>query len=290
MTSLYEEFSGSDVDRAIDLAVKKIGEKRDRLQYDILSFGSTGIFGIVPARKAKIRVYLSPEEEKHKRKHSSRKTKKPEKKEKPPSVLVIEDFEKANSVEAEKLLAETEQKEQDNSVDKNKKTVIDPLQLEKNKELAKNMLQQILNQISPEAQFKIKEAAKKITYFVSGGDNAFLIGTKGQSVDAVRYLLDKILHRGTDEHRIRVEVDVDEYAKKKRQKLLQTATELIEKCEKTKEIQSLGRLGGSDRRIVQLLLKKYPNISTKSLGRGEKRTTSLLYAASTKPDTNECKP
>ncbi len=50
----YVQFSGKDVDDAIATACKHFGIDRDRLEIDIISGGSSGIFGLVGVKKAKI--------------------------------------------------------------------------------------------------------------------------------------------------------------------------------------------------------------------------------------------
>src|SRR5208337_5291229 len=50
------EFEEKSVDDAIDLACQQLKLPRDKLEIEIISKGSSGIFGIVGARKAKIRV------------------------------------------------------------------------------------------------------------------------------------------------------------------------------------------------------------------------------------------
>ncbi|WP_045217421.1 protein jag [Desulfonatronovibrio magnus] len=50
----YVEFSGKDVDDAIAIACKHYGIDRDKLEIEIVSGGSSGIFGLVGVKKARI--------------------------------------------------------------------------------------------------------------------------------------------------------------------------------------------------------------------------------------------
>ncbi len=50
------EFEEKSVEDAIDLACQQLKLPREKLEIEIISKGSSGIFGIVGARKAKIRV------------------------------------------------------------------------------------------------------------------------------------------------------------------------------------------------------------------------------------------
>jgi spoIIIJ-associated protein len=50
------EFDGKNVEIAIKKACDKLKIKEEKLKYDVISYGSTGIFGLVGTKKAKIRV------------------------------------------------------------------------------------------------------------------------------------------------------------------------------------------------------------------------------------------
>ena len=58
----YLEFDGKNLDQAVEAACAALKLAKDELQYRILSHGSTGIFGLVGAKKARIRVE-NPERE-----------------------------------------------------------------------------------------------------------------------------------------------------------------------------------------------------------------------------------
>ena len=59
-----QEFEGKNLEQAIDNACKSLNLTRKKLSYDVISSGSTGIFGIVGVKKAKIRVSLPDKREK----------------------------------------------------------------------------------------------------------------------------------------------------------------------------------------------------------------------------------
>lgn len=48
----FKEFTGKDVDEAIERACRHFDAKREKLELEILSGGSTGIFGLVGKKKA----------------------------------------------------------------------------------------------------------------------------------------------------------------------------------------------------------------------------------------------
>ena len=53
------EFEGKNVEKALDKASNKLQVPKNQLEYDILSYGSSGIFGLAGTKKARIRVKLN---------------------------------------------------------------------------------------------------------------------------------------------------------------------------------------------------------------------------------------
>jgi len=56
--SEFKEFSGKNIDEAIEEACKKFNASRDKLEIEIMSGGSTGIFGLVGVKKASVRARM----------------------------------------------------------------------------------------------------------------------------------------------------------------------------------------------------------------------------------------
>ena len=52
----YLEFEGKTIDQALEKASQQVGQPADIIEYDVISYGSSGIFGLVGVKQAKIRV------------------------------------------------------------------------------------------------------------------------------------------------------------------------------------------------------------------------------------------
>ncbi|MDL2274976.1 Jag N-terminal domain-containing protein [Desulfosarcina sp. OttesenSCG-928-G10] len=50
------EFEGKNIDQALAEAKRELNIPPDQIQYEVLTYGSTGIFGLVGVKKARIRV------------------------------------------------------------------------------------------------------------------------------------------------------------------------------------------------------------------------------------------
>ena len=71
------EFEGKNVDKAIEIACAELKIPKEKLKYDIISYGSSGIFGLVAVKKAKIKVTLNdkPATNKREKKNDSNREK-----------------------------------------------------------------------------------------------------------------------------------------------------------------------------------------------------------------------
>lgn len=49
-------FEGKNIDKALEAAGKELAQDVAGLHYEVVSYGSSGIFGLVGAKRAKIRV------------------------------------------------------------------------------------------------------------------------------------------------------------------------------------------------------------------------------------------
>ena len=58
------EFEDKSVEMAVKKACDKLNIPREQLKHDVISYGSTGIFGLVGTKKARIRVTV-PEPDSH---------------------------------------------------------------------------------------------------------------------------------------------------------------------------------------------------------------------------------
>ena len=249
MSSL--EFLAKNVDKAIEKACDELNLTPNKIRYDILSHGSSGIFGLAGIKKAKIRVHL------------------PEK----PKVPVSEDeFPSPNSgpkheISSEKILS-PEHLFKDNDADDPH-----PITFEENPlDLGRSVLQRIVDSITSDAEISAEENSGWLFFNINGGNAGILIGKKGQTLDAIQSLVEKIVNKHNSHNgRIRVQVDVEGYLETRKANLEKLAEHLADKSKRIRKPISLGQMSAYDRRIVHLALKNDPDIRTKSRGDGYMR-------------------
>ena len=249
MSSL--EFLAKNVDKAIEKACDELNLAPDKIKYDILSHGSSGIFGLAGVKKAKIRVHL-PEISKEPVSDTLTTEPKPE----PAGEISVN-----NIVQNESFTELSDE-------DKPKDAVSDENLLE----LGRTVLQRIVDSIAAEATISAEEKSEGLFFNVVCENAGILIGKKGQTLDAIQLLVEKIVNKSNShKEKIRVQIDVEGYLETRKANLEKLAERLAHKSKKIRKPISLGQMSAYDRRIVHLALKDDPEIRTKSRGEGYMR-------------------
>ena len=94
-----------------------------------------------------------------------------------------------------------------------------------------------------------------------------IIGKKGQTLDAIQYLIEKIINKNND-GKLNIKVDVGGYLNKRHEKLIKLAEKIAEKSKANGKPMSLGQMNANDRRIIHLYLKNDNEVKTHSVGEG----------------------
>lgn len=225
-----KEFEGKTVQKAVHLAAKALGITEADLKYDIVSHGSTGIFGLASIKKARIKV------------------------------KGIERTERSAETKPEDVDAEPPDAPKQN-------TPLETWGLEESQQIAEAILRRMVDAISPESTISIDTNDRHLRFHIEGGNSSILIGKRGQTLEAMQLILDKAVRR-LNGHALRLQVDVEGYLAKKKAGLVRTAQQLAQKVTTKGSPATAGYLNAQDRRIVHLALKNDPNVRTQSVGEG----------------------
>lgn len=223
------EFEGKTTEEAIQAACRKLHLSQDQITIEVLEPGSAGIFGLVGSRKAKIRV-IPPQDE---------------------------TAEEMLSYE-EPILDDAEESDQSNMPDEpNEGDLL----------VAKESLEKILTLIPMDTTVRVEKDNGKIALSVEGDSSGLLIGRRGRTLDALQYIVNKIVNKAL-EKRVQVQVDSENYRQRRRETLAQMALQMGEKAKKTRKPVTTNLLNPHDRRIVHLALKDDKEVDTRSRGDG----------------------
>jgi len=134
-------------------------------------------------------------------------------------------------------------------------------------ETAKKTLEDILRLLDTPAQVEVREEPERIVLNIQGDGSGLLIGRKGQTLDALEYLVNKIVHKDREGEK-RIVVDTENYRKRREESLIKLARRLGEKVKKQGRPVTISPMNAHDRRIIHLALQNDPLLRTRSTGTG----------------------
>jgi len=114
---------------------------------------------------------------------------------------------------------------------------------------------------------------------LSGSDSGMIIGRRGQTLDALEHLVNRVVFRDDTGHGVRVSLDVEGYRQRRQESLEQLALRLAAKARATGRLVTLNPMSPRDRRIVHLTLQSDPSVNTRSEGEGHYRKLVIVPAA-----------
>jgi spoIIIJ-associated protein len=227
------EFSGRNVKKAVQLAAETLGVPAENIDYDIVSHGSSGIFGLAGVKKARIKVRSNAQ---------------------PPFADVIDLHRKERDREPKPQTAPGAESDA----------------IQEARQIGESILRRMVDAISPESTISVENEAHDLRFMIEGGLSGVLIGKRGQTLEAMQLILEKAVGR-LNGHDIRLQVDVEGYLAKKKAGLVHTAERMAKQVAAKGSPSSVGFLNARDRRVVHLALKDHNGVRTKSIGEGPVR-------------------
>ena len=292
--------TGKTIDQAIENALAQLGLDRDSVSVQVLQQAKAGFLGI-GAQPAKVEVTFEapdpiPEAPKVALSSASRskpKAKKPEvkKQEAPkaeePKAPVVEKKsepkkeEKPRQPKPEKK-AETPKAPKEPKAPKAPKVEAEPKVYapaepgsveEKIEVFIKGLLEKMGSDAVPHAEKRADN-----TYFVelTGSDLGYLIGRRGDTLDAIQHLANYTVNRGVEGH-IRINVDAECYRQKREDSLRRYARKKAQQVLKARRRTTLEPMNAYERHVIHAALQDMENITTHSTGTEPNRRVVIEY-------------
>jgi spoIIIJ-associated protein len=133
--------------------------------------------------------------------------------------------------------------------------------------LARKTLQDLLGLLGIETAVDLREEPERILLVIQGDGSGLLIGRKGQTLDALEYLINKIVHKGAEDKK-RIVVDTENYRSRREESLVRLAHRLAEKAKQLGRPVTISPMSAHDRRIIHLALQDDQTLRTRSAGTG----------------------
>jgi spoIIIJ-associated protein len=132
------------------------------------------------------------------------------------------------------------------------------------------LLEEIVDSLGLDVDVRIEEADGVLTGSMEGDDVGLLIGRRGQTIDAVQHLAQRIVFRGGSPD-ARVVIDADGYRERRAETLRSLALDAAEESLRTGEAVELDPMPASERRIVHEYLRERDDVETHSEGEEPER-------------------
>ncbi len=232
------EYKGSDIDEAVNNACLALGVRREELEIEVVSTGSAGIFGL-GRKKAMVRVALRG---KGRGREEALVT--PAAPVKPTIISDKREARDEDEVRGEPLTA-TEQAEI--------------------RELVTRLL--ALAGLPLTVTVTQDGGNHKVRVELSGPDQELLIGPEGQTLDAIQYLIRKIIGKQSAK-KIVLELDAGGFRRNRQQDLESRALALAAEVKATGHSRTVPAINPAERRIIHLALQADPDIRSRSVGEG----------------------
>ena len=291
--------TGKTIDLAIEAALTQLGLDRDSVSVQVLQQAKAGFLGF-GAQPAKVQVtYEAPdpvvEPEKPKSALGSASRSKPKAKpivekkpETPKQPEVPKAEKKPEPVKAEAPKAEKPKKEKKPETPKASKVPKEPKETkvprtytpaqpgsteEKIETFIKGLLEHMNSKAIPHA-FKENDN----TYFVDlvGEDLGYLIGRRGDTLDAIQHLANYTINRDVEGH-IRINVDAESYREKREDSLRRYARKKAQQVLKARRRTTLEPMNAYERHVIHAALQDMENITTHSTGTEPNRRVVIEY-------------
>ncbi len=277
----FKEFEGKTVEKATENACEHFGVSENEIDIEILTRGSTGLFGL-GGRKAKIKARLKPgavSPTVHSQSTSDDTTHdNTEKTEAIPSNNSEEPYIKSSQ---EKQFHEHENKKSDykpyqynnDNEDNfyNKSNII----TEEHVETARTFITELMAKAGLSPDIKVEEYHNRISIELTGEDISIIIGREGQTLDAIEYMIRRMMVKKLG-CIVKLTIDAGGYRAKREQSLSQIARKNASRAKRTGKPVTMNPMGPRDRRTVHIALRSFHGVRTKSIGDGDMKKIVIL--------------
>ena len=290
--------SGNTIDEAIDSALAQLGLDRDNVSVQVLQQAKAGFLGI-GRQQAKVQVTYEapdpvPEAPKVALSSASRSKPKPAKK---PEVPKAEPKPEAPKPEAPKPEApKAEKKPEAPKPEKKERPAREPREKkpqapkapaepkvyapaepgsveEKIEVFLKGLLEHMGSKAVPHCW---KEEGNTYQVELVGEDLGYLIGRRGDTLDAIQHLANYSINRGVEGH-IRINVDAESYREKREESLRRYAVKKAQQVLKMRRRTTLEPMNAYERHVIHAALQDMENITTHSTGVEPNRCVVIEY-------------
>ena len=143
-------------------------------------------------------------------------------------------------------------------------------QAQKTQERLEEILKNIFEITNEQVSYTITKDGNQLNLVIKGDDMSHLIGYKGKTIEAFQSLLNSMLQR-EDEDYAKVFVEINDYKKKKEEKLRKLANKMAANCVKFRRPIKLEPMSAYERLIIHRELAGRKDVEAESIGEEPRR-------------------
>ncbi len=262
------EITGISVEEAVKEALEQLGLREDEVAIEVLATPRAGVLGL-GARNARVRV-----------------TRKSVQAGSNPQPAPAPQARKEGASDGNRRERENQRRGRNDSGARRENPVASDdeggvagrksVGVEEQRREATVILQQILEQMGERTDVRqIEVDAETVELEIKGDGSGILIGRHGQTLDALEYIVNRILARRIKDA-APISLETESYRARRRQQLHRMALSMGEKAKREHKPVRLEPMVPRDRRVVHLALKDDPMLTTRSAGDGQLRSIEIV--------------
>ena len=266
--------TGKTIDEAIENALTQLGLDRDNVSVQVLAQAKSGFLGI-GATPAKVEVtYEAPDPAPKVALSSASRSK--------PKAKPVQKEEKKEEPKVEAPKPAPKKEEPRERKPKVEKAPVAPKEYapaapgsieEKIEQFLKGLLEHMGSNAVPHAW---KEEENTYMVELTGEDLGYLIGRRGDTLDALQHLANYTVNRGVEGH-IRINVDAECYRQKREDSLRRYAQKKAQQVLKAHRRTTLEPMTAYERHVIHATLQDTDRITTYSVGTEPNRRVVIEY-------------
>jgi spoIIIJ-associated protein len=250
------EFYASTVEEAVEKAALELGLSSAEISYRVLDEGNSGFLGI-GARDARIIVQTSAP-------HASGEDEHPEST--PAENVVVDEPEQEHSENAgSSTLSEVYGEQSESEQVEAPQELLDEIRA---------LVSSVLDAMGFEARVEVYDAGGFIAADVAPDNTALFIGQKGETIDALQYLVNVSAFRDRPFFK-RIVLDAEGYRQRRVEAIQGMAHRTARRAVRERRTVEMPPMNSSERRVVHLFLSENPGVTTESEGSGDNRRVKV---------------
>lgn len=277
----YITVSAKTLDDAITEALVQLGVTSDRLDYIVVEKGSEGFLGIgrkqavIKARRKREEKPVEETVEESKVETPVKEEVKPEKKtEKKPAK---EHSHTKKNVREEKPEVKSEPKKEVELAKVEPQTI----------ETCEKFIYDVMNAMGMD-DVKVTSVVDEegaLSINMEGSNMGILIGKRGQTLDSLQYLTNRVANKMQDGY-VRVKLDTEDYRRRRKETLENLAKNIASKVKRTRKTVSLEPMNPYERRIIHATVATVEGATSSSIGEEPNRRVVISSTNPVKRSNN----